>query len=310
MLDVELDNIRTALEWARFTGQVDEGSRLACGFAMLFVVRGRQHELLTRLRHLLHGVHTLPPTLDIAQAYNWLADLQIRQGDWTAAETSTRTALEIGMTLADPEIQSRAAWHLSSCTLNQGRFDEAHAWTEHALTLGKFDPDTAADNRLEFSTFLGLYQGDYASAVNSGRETYQRTTSKVSTNKVQTSGVARVFGYALAHTGALHEAHERLRESLVDNHALGDELAVTASLSAFATLANAQDNPKRAVTLLSASEVLRLPLHAMLLPIDTLMAKRAAAVARGSLTDDEWQISWAAGQRMNLAEAMAYALQV
>ena len=125
--------------------------------------------------------------------------------------------------------------------------------------------------------------------------------------KISTSAISRSYGYALIYVGEFAEAAARLRESLMDNFALGDIQAVAASLGAYGVLAQVRHDLCRAARLFGVSEALSKSIHIPLMTSDADQVRRAVAALRTQLDAATLSTEWAAGQSMSLEQAIAYA---
>ena len=310
-LACDLDNVRRALEWAARAGHIDDALHLAETWFPVFVMCDAQGEIEARLQGLLGQVQPNVTTPAQGWAYLYLGDVQARQGELDQASAALRQAEAIGLALDDPElrlaVKERQIWGAQA----RGDYASAHThvaqWRE--LVISRMLLDARAREIVEADLLgnLALAEGDYSKA--------QRLLSRHielldPTNKNWLSTAARGLGYALLYQGQYAEAARWLRESLVDNRALGQQLAVAACLAAFGALGVACDDLVRAARLFGASEAITEAIHTPLLCSDVKQVDRNVVVLRERLADDILNAEWAAGRAMTLEQAVEYALAI
>jgi hypothetical protein len=154
---------------------------------------------------------------------------------------------------------------------------------------------------------LALYEQDYSQAYETLARLYALSHANAS-NKLATSGSARMLGYALTYQGNFAEAASKMRESLVDNWEMEDERAVAACLAAFGVLAVARAQLRRAVRLFGASDALIQAIDDALQYFDRVHVRRNVAALHARLDEATLSAEWAAGRAMTIEQAIAYAL--
>src|SRR5262249_39133584 len=128
-LDVEVDNIRAALEWTALAGEAELGLRLAAMMGSFWIFRGHFREGRQWLERLLALTDAAPTALRAAA--------MVRAG-WMAAlldepEPATRLLKEgLGVAQAVPDswIEALALLGLATVELQRGAFAEAMAWSD------------------------------------------------------------------------------------------------------------------------------------------------------------------------------------
>jgi hypothetical protein len=83
---------------------------------------------------------------------------------------------------------------------------------------------------------------------------------------------------------------------------------VTLNLSAFATLAAAQNKPELTARLVGAAETQTPSIRFEMSAKERSEYDQAAAAARTALGEDAFAAAWEEGQKMTLDEAVSYAL--
>jgi predicted ATPase/DNA-binding XRE family transcriptional regulator len=304
----ELDNVRHGLKWAAEVGRIDDGLRLAHTWFDVFVIRAGQAEVLARMESLL-AQSTVKHTRTQALALIDIADIHERQAEFEQALCTLHRAQEIGLELDDPQVLSLVYYWLAICAQLRGDYDLARShirrWRAYAIAGHLFDDASIQAEESFLMGAVALYEEDYPSARRLFARAYELT---LEADKLSTTAVSRYLGYALTYVGDFTEAAARLRESLVDNFAIGDMQAVAASLGAYGVLALVSHDLRRAARLFGASEMLGESIHIPLMTSDTDQIRHAVAALRTQLDEKALRSEWAIGQAMPLEQAIAYAV--
>ncbi len=311
MAAAELNNVRRALDWSTENVQCDQVCNLIEHFAFLFVARSVREEPQPWAEAMLKQPEDRVNTQQRVRLILLLQPIyhhtdQMEKIAWAIEKLSM-----IGQTLNDPALilgfeadamydaierkdkavalRHFANWRMAA-TNDESISDHERAQMEHVVhaEIARLDRD--------FNALRREWQWIY-------EEAHMRA------GKMQTSANARRFGYALIWNGELEAAREKLRESLVDNYALGDRHAVAACLNAFGALANAQSDPIRCATLLGASEAIVEAMHTRLMRWDRDYIASTLTELSSRLTAESRHVAWSAGRAMSLEQAMAYALE-
>jgi hypothetical protein len=97
-------------------------------------------------------------------------------------------------------------------------------------------------------------------------------------------------------------------EAIVLSQEISNSLTVAQNLSAFATLAAAQNKPELAARLVGAAEAQIPSIRFEMSAKERSEYDQAAAAARTALGEDAFAAAWEEGQKMTLDEAVSYAL--
>jgi hypothetical protein len=308
----DLENIRRAVDWAAETGRIDEGLRVLVAVGPLFIVRAVQKELLIRLRAMLEA-HA-PPDDAHAQtmACLWIAHVYLRQSEFDLGKVWLDKAEILIAQLDNPALQFSMLYFRMFDAQMRGDYGLAHAYLEQrqqlAITYHYFGLNKEAvedDLRWDFAQLL-FAESDYHQALPQLQRSHERAIKLG--NMYKSTAIARGLGYAFLNTGAIHEAAEHFRESLVGNFALGDKQAVAACLAAWAALAAKQEDCHRAARLFGASEALQEAISISLQPLDVGQVQQHVATLRQILPARELETHWAAGRAMSMEQAIDDAL--
>ena len=160
-LDVEVDNIRAALDWALQANRGEDGLRLASAL-WLFWQRHRSDEGATRLRAALDASDGDGDPLHRAAAWQALADLSFYSGDVAGARQCCETALGYAEAAGDDRAIGRAV-NAIGYTGVWMQEPEAAAYLERALVIHRAVGDGYyAIDSLSGINLLAWYEGDPA----------------------------------------------------------------------------------------------------------------------------------------------------
>lgn len=319
-LATHMDNIRSACDWAVESGNLARGLDLLEYFYVLFVVRNAQNELIHHLEKLLEHPKANRYTRRQAYMYSLMGLMQIRHDDLDNAWATMEKISEIGQALSSNEIMSWAEGGSDTgyfwIALARGDATAArlhfNRWIEIApadliYTDSKFSFYDRAYIERTMRAFLAYGQEDYKLAVDTWKPIYDRFAQ--SEYKIHSSGCARVLANFMIFAGDLDQAGAFLRESMIDNHTLGDDLAVAACLSAYAALALARRDMCRCATLLSACDAIQGIAQINMSWMDRQVYDKTLERLHRQIDHAIFQNCWEEGHSLTLEEAMVYALE-
>jgi predicted ATPase/DNA-binding CsgD family transcriptional regulator len=314
VFELELDNIRAALEWSLNLPTVTErygvtlGVRLAAAIGMFWYSKGHHAEgfhwtqqLLARLDEAPAMYH--PRFLISAGRLAWFQDLDTGQ-------RLIRRALDCSRELGDA---LQTAWALTF--LGYTMLDEPNA----ALPLA----EEALASFRALNYLPGIAQalniiGEIARVSGDDRRAQQVYEECLAVCQ-QTGEARRIYymynnlAYLAQHANDAERAMQLARQALLlvrdrrDSDAAEAFITIAGSLAAGA--APHQDQLRRAARLLGAAEAHRERMGAFLQPSDTPEYHRILIEVREHLDDLSFHATWAEGRRMTLEQAIAYALE-
>ena len=131
-LDDEIDNLRTALEWALAT-DTESGLRIAALPWRWWDMRGYFREMGGWLSQFLERY----PTADTlhGQALAIYSRCLFRQSNFAGTIRIARQSLQMARTLSDKKTEALSLMFLGMCTAGQGRVDESIPFLERSLAL-------------------------------------------------------------------------------------------------------------------------------------------------------------------------------
>jgi predicted ATPase/DNA-binding SARP family transcriptional activator len=309
-IDWELDNIRSAVEWAIETRQALIAYRLAAALFYFWYNRslqGEWSELLRRVFSIPGGERRTPERAKALNSFSFfywagMTDVNPRR--------EIEEALSIGRELANDHIIAQSLINLGRNEGVDGNYSRARALLIEGLKIAqKLGPE----HRMEFivgKNFLGdvaWHQGDLKNA----KLSYEEAVSAFREIRDQNflAYTLRRLGQVACREGEFESAALLCGESLSLNQGLRDERGVMACLSAFAGIAAARGKFVVAARLFGAVESFLRRLGIRLLPIDGIEYDHNVAALRGKLARRTLERAWTNGAAMNLEQAAAIALR-
>ena len=126
-LEVEHDNLRTALAWSLRDGRVEAGMRMAGALGFFWELRSHWYEANESLARLVEHAAEVPPVVG-AKALRFAGVFALHAGDEPRARALCEASLKLARESGDP---SSVAWAL--CTL--GMYVESRANADRAVAL-------------------------------------------------------------------------------------------------------------------------------------------------------------------------------
>jgi predicted ATPase/DNA-binding winged helix-turn-helix (wHTH) protein len=344
--DVEIDNLRFALDWLFQTLDRDWGLRLCVALFRFWDMREHLTEGRTRLEAVLR-LAGAECSKERARVLHFLGALATAQGDYPAAETFLQQSLSLYEELGDESGIAVSLNALAVSARDRGDYSAAQSNFERSLACWRMLPDRLAIARcLHNLANVVKVRGDYQRARWALREAADifeelgdRTGSAWSIN--QQGDIARAQGDMAAARGLYQRALSAFREtgdpwgsarSLTDlayiDCAQGDHLAAHAAcrealeifgglrhrrgiaraLEGSACLVLAQGHAERALRLAAAAAHLRQSIGAPLHQAEQLKLDQTLLLAWKSVSEGEGKRAWAEGSAMSLEKAIQYSL--
>jgi non-specific serine/threonine protein kinase len=310
-LEAEHDNLRTALEWCRWHGDIEKELRLAVALARFWdthghLREGRAHLETALARSAKLGLELPYPLRTAALVHaGWMAYVL---GDNPAARSHYEQSLALHRQRGDLISAARMLNYLAMVLVEEGNFTAARALFEEALVLyrrlGRSAHSYGVLNNLGS---LVLRQGEYEVA---------RGYLEESAALCQAAGETQEHGLVLhelsvadLRQGRYAEARARCAASLRLLHECGAVVNLPMALAQMALVAQVESHWERTARLLGAAEGLR-EAFGVLLPAYTATERaEAAAAARRALGPDTFAAIFnEALSAMDLEQIVAYAL--
>jgi predicted ATPase/DNA-binding SARP family transcriptional activator len=332
-LELEGNNLRVALGYARERGVTADGMRLAANLWRLCYLRGHYREG----REWLDWAATVdpdgPPEVR-AKAFHGGGALAFLQCDYPAAVRRLDASLLLYRTLGDEEGTALVLQTLGSVSREQGRYARAAELHRESMrlfrALGNRLGEAQAHGYLGFNAWLqccweeaaaecgralaefrrlGDTEGTAWALISLGTVAqYQGSLDQAAALLTEARRLAEGAGYPEGVAWSLHElgllavrrgesdAHLLLLESLSLHRDLGDRWRVTSVLEDLAACATGAGHAERAAALLGAADAIRTSIETELAPCERRDHERVEAQLRSWLGDDGFAAQLARGR--------------
>jgi DNA-binding CsgD family transcriptional regulator/tetratricopeptide (TPR) repeat protein len=346
-LDEEHDNLRAALRWSLDAATEDAiGLPLAAALGQFWYIRGHLSEGREWLTTLLVAANTQHRTAVRAEALRAAGQLAYVQSDYRAAQIWLEESLAIRRELHDRGGVAAVLEQLGEAATEQGDYVTAPQLFAESLAIRRElgDPVGTASVLMN-EGWIGLRTGNYAQAVGPLEESLAlcRQIGDLDGTAWALAGLGEVaFRQGdLARARALHEESLKLRrelghkwgtaislaglgwvalrqgnreraieligESMGIRLEMGDKGGLAWCLERLAEIAGTQQELERAACLLGAAQTVRTGIGSVVDPGDQPAHAHTIATVRSQLGDAAFAQAWAAGERLTLEEAVAYA---
>jgi DNA-binding CsgD family transcriptional regulator len=311
-MELEHDNMRSALRWAAATDDLDLGLRLTGVLASFWTFRAHFRE---GRRWLDYWLERTPPDATSVRAANlarsgWLAVLQ---GDVEAARSILLEAVDAARTAQAHLPVASAMLALGFVDLQRRDHESAISWTTESLEQFR----RLADITYEASPFVSLAlshlaqihinQGDAATAA-----TYVEQAIELQRSLGFRWGMGdslRLRAHADRYLGNPEEARAHYKESLELGCSLGDPRMISEAMAGVAALAAAHGAFEPAARLYGVVAVMR-RFGTLTGGWDPDEYERSVALVRDALAPDAFARCWSAGERLPVTEGVAEAISL
>ncbi|MGZ9234513.1 MAG: AfsR/SARP family transcriptional regulator [Anaerolineales bacterium] len=310
-LDQELDNIRSAIEWATNSGRADIALDVAGSLVYFWFAHGLGgSEWHDRVQQALSRPEGKVPTLARAKALNGLGFMYWSDFYPIDRRPELQEALRIGREMNDPRIIATALRNLGLVENISGNYAEARKLLEQSLEIWReMGPEGKTG-----STWTMIFLGD--AALKHSNPDWARSLYEDTVAILRELGDLNFLAYSVRRLAQLdwQEGHyddaiAHLQESLNSNQDVEDPRGVIACLAGFAVVAVAQRQFQHAAQLMGAVETQLGSLGIRLLFMDKMEYDRSLAVLRTELDEPSLRKYWTKGNGMSLEETIRYALE-
>jgi non-specific serine/threonine protein kinase len=306
-IEMEHDNVRTALGWCKPIGQAEWGLRMVAALYQFWIVRGYYSEGGAWFAQML----SLPGGEEQSKIRAWALHgagrLATRYGKYADAAALYEEGLSIFRRLGINEGIANVLDGLASITWIQGDQTRARAYFEESLALSRELGDNwlvagLLNNIGELERGMGNYSS--ASAYYEEAMTIQRQVGEHRTLSVTLANLGQV----LQRCGDYGRATELLKEGLIMCAEIDFKETSLLCLSGLAGVASDKD-PQRSAILLASVQALRGSMDLVFWPTDRENYDYNLSATRARLDEAAWQAAWAEGRAMSMEQVIAYALE-
>jgi len=255
-LEIEHDNLRAALRWARDSDDVEMGLRLAGALWRFWATRGYVDEGRRWLDTLLaepEGPNSATVADDVrAKALNGAGMLALHQGDHARATALHEESLTLAHARGNVASIAGALNNLALTAYRQGDYARAAGLFEECLTYRRKE-DTGVATAMALSNFavVAELQGDYGRALALQEESLALRRS--AGHKAGIAGSTNNLGALAYQVGDLERAERLLRESLMLQRELKHKRGIAVSHNALGLVAYQRGNYHGAWSLIQES---------------------------------------------------------
>jgi len=315
-LEIENDNLRTALDWYETREDLAKGIRLTHALWRFWLSRAYLAEGRKRLETLLTQMERPPFTPERARTLNYCGVLAYAQGDLAQAQTYLETGLEMSRSQGKEAEIAFALNSLGMVMYNQSKKAAALALYEESLEIRRRLNDKAGIA----ATLNNLgYILMHAESSVMHKESFMRAQACFEESLALREELGDEAGRADSLGGLGYLAREQsdprkairyMRESLELSVRMEHYRVVIKLMDSFGIFAIEQGNAIRGVPLTGAASALRTVIGLSDLPSMITYREKHFVQARRQLGEEAFQAAYAAGQKFTLEEAIAEARKV
>lgn len=306
-LDADYENIRSALAWSLAGRDRALGLRIVGALADYWYYQGPIMDGLHWIELALEHLSEASPPLG-AKVRDCAGSLLIRHGEVDRGSSLLWEALDISRELGD---QRNTAWilvKLSFSLVGQvERYEEARALCDQGLSVLKQLNDWAGvAQALTIKGELARFQDELDIATEAYKEgiKYSRTAG----DRRREGLLYANLGLAAYASGDFPESESYFQTALEIAWEVGFKHKIAIALAALAGPAGRNEDPIRGAILLGASDALRDTTGRTIEAHDQPILKSYAAAVQDLLSSEEFEAAHLRGRRMDLADAVAFAL--
>lgn len=316
-LEREHDNLRTALAWARDTGEFADGLRLGVALGGFWLERGYQREGRTWLESFLASLEQSGRAenmgADAGMARVWargfVAAFAANQGDLAYAVSLLEGVLAAGPDLADPSIPVLGLQMLGRDLVFLGEHARGVVFLDESLARARAvtgDPDTLLNTLVLVADSLCMVPGAEARAAVLAREAIALAQRE---GRPYYETFARcVLASEALRRGDPAQAEMQATRALRLARNLGLKDMALSGLEYLGLVAGCTGQGERAARLLGVVEAQRRRFGYAVLPAWRVTMDTLVAPARLSVGEVAWAAAAVAGRALSVEQAIAEAL--
>jgi predicted ATPase/DNA-binding SARP family transcriptional activator len=306
LVEVELDNLRTALDWAQAAGRNDLELRIAGALWWFWFLRGYAREGLARLDAALSSSRYADPAR--ANALIGRALLRAWLGEFAGAEADGNELLTLAENTNDTGLRARAIDRLALAAQQRGDWAQARALYEELAALSRRTSETrglgiALNNLAD----IALNEDRYEQAAALCAEAVEIARAERNIERLATT--LSNLGSALLALGRARDAARHLAESLRHSQQLGLAEHAAYALDGLGAAAVALGHLVSAARLLGAADATFQDVGTTLQAFETRRRADVVTQLQDQLGHDVFAAAWAEGKDMRPADAAALILE-
>jgi tetratricopeptide (TPR) repeat protein len=307
-MELERDNLRAALGWAREQGEMEIGLRIAGALWRFWHLHGHTSEGRAWLEALLapSAADGQAAVATRAKALRSAGGLAYFQGNYEDAWECYDESRRLYDALGDRENCVGARHNLGIVLHAQGEYARAEALYEESLMLAR-----GLENESSVIAALLVAMGNLARQRGgiSRARAYLEEALTLRRVRGDAFGIAIsliALGGLLREQGDTEQALTSYRESLALSGPAGYVQPMSQCLEGIAGIAMAQGQAERAARLAGAAATLRQQSGMSLDPEERADFDQTVAAARAALGDDAFTAAWIQGQALHAEQALVF----
>jgi predicted ATPase len=311
-LELEHDNLRSAMDWAEKTGDIATALRTATALWRFWQERGHLQEGRARLERLLSlpGAKARDPIR--ARALGALGGVAYWQNDYESMRPPYEEAVEIARELGESGLLAQALYDLAFVPfVLEGDFDRSERLLQESLGVAEPDDRALLGQIWSALGFAAVVQtqrnlAERMKPINNAIAIYRELGDQleVAGNLITLAGLE----YSVAHFDA---ARDHLREAAELTAAETESTIQFANLYfPLAVIACHDGRQQRAARLLGAWQMMKEQAEGNAPQVSNIAFGDPEADARAALGDQEFERAWAEGYAATVDEAVALALDI
>jgi predicted ATPase/DNA-binding SARP family transcriptional activator len=302
-LEIEIDNIRSAIDWAMASAQIILALRLVGALRRFWVIRGHDAEGLERIKAVLDRPEAQMPTPARLKTINAYSFILWPHGKLNEAQSLVDEAIELGARTGDRRQQAYALLWAGVSATEQGEYSRARLLLEQSREKGgDFARSADLAISLVFLAEIGMFEGNpdraqqfFEAALSLFREVKDYPFAGM---------VVRRLGQLALKKGKLAEAVSLFQESLVYNWQIHDYRGVGACLAALGAANLEHGRHDRAARLFGVVDALLESIQVPLLPFDQHEYQRHLDKLHSQLGQASFDKAWARGHATRMEEVV------
>ena len=307
-LEIEYDNLRTALAWATESPErVEMGLKMAKLLWQFWYARGYLNEGRLLLMRVLEQTDSTISVQARADALNCAGLLVSHLGDYTEAKHFYEQSLALRRLEGDERNIAQSLNNLGLLALQQSDYAAAKSLFGEALEINRKvdNPLRQTINLLNLAE-IAVAQYDYALAKTISEEGLQ-LSRQIGSRHLE-AGCYLIMGRASMEQKEYNAAKTLCNDALTIFYSLGFKPWIANVLSLIAQRAAHQAHYERAVCLWGAEARLREVIRVPLTPDEQATYQEMRALAQNELSGETFEAAWATGSQFTLEQTIEFAL--
>lgn len=307
-LEAEIDNIRSAIDWAVASEQILLALRLVGALRRFWVIRSHDAEGFERVKAILNHPGASQPTSARLKTMNTYFFMLWPHGKLNEAESLIEDAIELGTKLGDRRQEAYTRLWAGVSATEKGNYQRARFYLEQSRERwGDYGRDADLAISLVFLGEIAMFEGDPVHA----ESFFEAAISPFKEVKDYpfVGMVSRRLGQLALKKGQMHQAIALIRDSLLYNWEVHDYRGIGACLAALAAVSIEQRKYGRAAEFFGVVNSFFESTHIPLLPFDQYEYERNVNRLRAQFDSFALEKAWSTGLAMPWEQAVESALK-